>query len=296
MNMEKTKAFLKKYGFYVAVGVISVGAITAVFLMPNMTGNVEELPNPYASNEAADGKVIDEIADSEIEHAFDPSILTDEMEEEAVVAEEEVKEVALVPEVDVIITENGEVASNNFNSTTAEVPQEPFFVDGDTLVWPVSGQIVVPYKDETTSHWLSQGLNQTMRTFGVCISGEVGDSVKAAATGTVEAVITDSATIDTLTNVGNIGQVIVIDHGNGYKTLYGMQKGKANDELVGKLVKVGDEIGTVGAPSGPFVAEGANVYLQVLHNDEIVNPEDILIYKDNKYAPGLEMGHAPDGE
>lgn len=163
MNREKLTTFLKKYGFYLAVGVISVGAITAVFLMPGTAGDVAEEPNPYAINKEADGKVVDGIDTPSNEYAFDPSILAEEesegdnLQSDASTTTEDDKAVDVAGnDVEAIITENGEVATNTFSSTTAEKQQEPFFVDGDTLVWPVSGDIVVPYKDETTSHWISK--------------------------------------------------------------------------------------------------------------------------------------------
>ncbi|MEG0014048.1 MAG: M23 family metallopeptidase [Cellulosilyticaceae bacterium] len=301
MNIEKLRTFLKRYGFYLAVGVISVGAITAVFLMPGTEGDVAQQPNPYATNKEADGKVIDGIDNSSNEYAFDPSILTEENTEENslepetnAITESNVTVEVADNNVEAIVTENGEVAANTFNSTTAETPQEPFFVDGDTLVWPVSGDIIVPYKDETTSHWVSESLGQTMRTLGICIAAEDGENVKAAATGTVESIVSDPSTIDTLVNVGNVGEVVVINHGNGYKTLYGMQKGMANQDLIGQIVEVGESIGVVGAPTGPFVSEGTNVYLQLTHNDEVINPEEMLIHRDNNQNASVEMGHAPD--
>lgn len=303
MNIEKLRTFLKRYGFYLAVGVISVGAITAVFLMPGTAGDVAENPNPYEANKEADGKVIDGLEDSSNEYVFDSGILTEEgtegdnLQPEANTATtgDTTTEVA-EKDVEVIVTENGEVAANTFSSTTAEVSQEPFFVDGDTLVWPVSGDIVVPYRDETTSHWVSKSLGQTMRTFGVCIAAEDGESVKAAATGTVEEIVSDPSTIDSLTNVGNVGEVVIINHGNGYKTLYGMQKGMANQDLLGQIVEVGEPIGVVGAPTGPFVSEGINVYLQLTHNGEVINPEEMLMHRDNNQTASVEMGHASDQE
>ncbi|MGL6174660.1 MAG: peptidoglycan DD-metalloendopeptidase family protein [Cellulosilyticaceae bacterium] len=294
MNIEKLKTFLKKYGFYVAVGVISVGAITAVFLMPGTEGDIASEPNPYAANKEADGKAIDEVGSVSEELIFDPSILEQKGEENnQVESEKSTTEISEV-EQDIVTTENGEVTSNTFTSTTAEGPQEPFFVEGDTLMWPVEGEIIVPFKDETTSHWFSEGLSQTMRTFGVCISAEEGESVKAAATGTVEAIIDDASTIDSLVNVGDLGEVVIINHGNGYKTLYGMQKGTADRALLNQVVEVGEAIGVAGAAAGPFVSEGTNVYLQVMHEDEIVNPQDMLMYKEGSTPSSVEMGHAPD--
>lgn len=295
MNIEKLRTFLKKYGFYLAVGVISAGAITAVFLMPGTEGNVASEPNPYAANKEADGKAIDEVGSVSDELIFDPSILEQADEEsDEIELEKETKENAETEKI--VVTENSEVESNTFTSTTAEMPQEPFFVEGDTLMWPVKGDIIVPFKDETTSHWFSEGLSQTMRTFGVCISAEQGESVKAAATGTIEAIIDDARTIDSLVNVGDLGEVVIIDHGNGYKTLYGMQKGTADRALLNQVVEAGQSIGIAGAATGPFVSEGSNIYLQVMHNDEIVNPQDMLMYKEGSTPSSVEMGHAPDQE
>lgn len=75
MNIKKIGEFLKRHAFYVAVGVVSVGALTAIFLMPNGEGNVNEEPNPYARNEETAGKaeegIIDGFGDVVIEYEED---------------------------------------------------------------------------------------------------------------------------------------------------------------------------------------------------------------------------------
>ena len=69
---------------------------------------------------------------------------------------------------------------------------------------------------------------------------------------------------------------MIIDHGNGYVSLYGFQNGTVNEELVGQVVNTGDVLGTVGSPKGAFISLGDNVYLQVVHNDKVVNPLNYL--------------------
>ena len=100
------------------------------------------------------------------------------------------------------------------------------------------------------------------------------DSIKQCAD-----IVKDATNIETLANVGNVGDVIVMDHGNGYKTFYGVQQGSVSESLIGQRVEAGEAIATVGEPSGPFVSEGINIYLQMTHNGEVINPEEFLVQK-----------------
>ena len=173
------------------------------------------------------------------------------------------------------ITDVAEVETETFESTTVSVTDEPFFADGDKFNWPVEGEVVVPYTDNSTTHWFSESLNYTMRTFGVCISAPQDTDVIAVAKGRVLEVIEDSSNAFG-TDTPYIGKAVVVDHGNGYKTIYGFQGGVVSDDLVGQVVNQGDVIGKVGLPKGAFVEVGSNIYLQVKHNDKIVNPIDYL--------------------
>ena len=171
--------------------------------------------------------------------------------------------------------ETAEVTPDTFESTTASTSNEPFFAEGDTFIWPVDGKVVVPYTDESTTHWFSESLNQTMRTFGVCISASEGSEVKAVAKGTVTDIIDDSSTY-LEAGMPYVGKLMVIDHGNGYVSLYGFQGGTVNSDLLGQVVQAGDVLGTIGSPKGAFISLGDNIYLQVMHNDKVVNPLNYL--------------------
>ena len=335
--MKKIGSFLRKYGFYMATGVICIGALVAIFLMPNQEGNIKNEANPYAKNEQTDANSLSQaqdesmtIVDEDDLDTTDEAITEPEVDEnvegneesasitnqgsqtneESAVATDENgqansqvanestnEQVAnestneqVAPES--AASETAEVKTENFASTTVPSNEEPFFAEGDTFVWPVEGSVVVPYTDESTKHWFSESLNQTMRTFGVCISGEEGSEVKAVAKGTVTQIVDDSS--DYLeAGMSYVGKLMVIDHGNGYTTVYGFQGGQVNEELVGQVVDAGDTLGTIGSPKGAFISVGDNIYLQVMHNNKVVNPLNYLEVNSQEIkADGVDLGFA----
>lgn len=285
MKTKKLGEFLKKYGFYMAVGVICVGALVTIFLSPNGEGNIQDEANPYAQNQEAGGSLVEdanELNDPTSEEAMpNPADTITEEDDLDQSADSNLGDVdgtqAEQTEVSEGITSESqvgeeEIVTETFESTTATVTTEPFFAEGDQFAWPVVGEVVVPYTDETTKHWFSESLNQTMRTFGVCIAASEGDSVKAVADGKVVEIVDDSSTL--LTDMPYVGKTMIIDHGNGYISYYGFQNGMPDTSILGEVVSAGDVIGTVGAPAGAFIGVGDNIYLQVTHNDKIVSPLD----------------------
>ena len=352
MNMNKLKNFAKQYGFYVAVGIISLGTVTAVYLTSNKTeempvysgdqdtvqgevteDNLEdvisgevvtdaeldalesvlgELPKqslgetPEPSLEQASEEASEELSEQVIEETSDQ--FSDELSEEATTdimpdgteesnedeilvdeqesAEGEVKEpIHTTQEMleseeesvtsEAIVSEN--MTSETISPTVTEDVDTPFFAEGDTMSYPVQGQIIVPYTDDTTRHWLSTALNQTMRTYGICIAAKEGDAIKSPADATVTNIIDDATSIEWYKRVGDVGKIIILDHGNGYQTQIGVQGGAVDKTLLGQKVTAGTTIATVGQATGPFVGLQSNVYLQVKKDDTIIDPTTLLV-------------------
>jgi len=296
MNIKKIGQFFKKYVFYIAIGVVSVGALAAIFLVPNHEGNVKQEPNPYAKNEEAVGRVVDNITDDKGNVVIDYADDLGDKTSEGSTKEQDTAKVDKSVEPDKNDkAPKEEVVAETFESTTASKTQKPFFADGDSFSWPVVGEVVVPYTDESTSFWFSESLNQTMRTFGICISAKEGDKVKAVADGKVIDIVDDSSTLKS--DMPYVAKTVIIDHGNGYTTRYGFQNGTPNKDLLGKVVKAGEVLGVVGKPTGAFINLGDNIYLQAMHNDEVINPLKFLDYKQasaNVEVDGVDMGHTPD--
>lgn len=301
--MKNIGKFFKNYGFYLAISVICIGALAAVFFMPNQNGNVTDQANPYAPNEIAGGINVAELPNEDVtisdedeldttDETVSDEVTTKESQDltkEEITNEEGVNE----QKVDEQVTDEVAVTTpDTFESTTASTSSEPFFAEGDTFIWPVEGKLVVPYADESTKYWYSESLNQTMRTFGICISAEEGAEVKATAKGTVTDIVDDSSTY-LAAGMPYVGKLMVIDHGNGYVSLYGFQGGEVNEDLLGQVVNTGDVLGKVGSPKGAFISLGDNIYLQVTHNDEVSNPLNFLESNNQVVKEdGVDMGFA----
>ncbi|MGM0420501.1 MAG: M23 family metallopeptidase, partial [Bacillota bacterium] len=96
---------------------------------------------------------------------------------------------------------------------------------------------------------------------GVDIAAAYGSTVKAAASGTVVHAGWR----------GGYGRTVIIDHGNGYKTLYAH-----NSQILvqqGQSVSRGSSIARVGTTG---IATGPHVHFEVQQNDDHRNPLSFL--------------------
>jgi len=97
---------------------------------------------------------------------------------------------------------------------------------------------------------------------GIDLAGKIGTPIYATGDGVVT---------DPLGSMTGYGNVIVIDHGYGFKTLYAHLSKKLVKE--GDVVKRGQVIGLLGN-SGP--STGPHVHYEVIRNGEKVNPVNYI--------------------
>lgn len=132
-----------------------------------------------------------------------------------------------------------------------------------TEVWPVEGEIQRDYSmdalqyDPTMSDWRTHD--------GLDIAAEIGTTVLAIRSGTVQSVYADDL----------YGTTVVIDHGDGLVICY------ANLEQVptvyeGDTVAAGDVIGSVGDTAKCESAQSGHLHLSIKMNGESVSPLDHL--------------------
>lgn len=118
------------------------------------------------------------------------------------------------------------------------------------LSWPVSGKLIANYGsargDDTRSKW-----------DGVIIAAPTGTPVKAVHSGTI--VYSDW--------LRGVGWLIIIDHGQGYYSLYGHNQTLL--KKVGNTIKAGDTIATVGNSGG---SQSAALYFSIRQHGQAVNP------------------------
>ena len=116
------------------------------------------------------------------------------------------------------------------------------------LGWPVSGSLLASYGGR---------MPDGRRSDGVLIAAAAGTAVKAVADGTV-------VFADWMTGYGNI---LIIDHGNGYMSLYAHNDGLLRD--AGDAVKRGEAVASVGTSGGQ---ERPALYFELRRNGSPVNP------------------------
>ncbi|CAI6063865.1 M23 family metallopeptidase [Cohnella sp. JJ-181] len=118
------------------------------------------------------------------------------------------------------------------------------------FIWPVSGHRITSYYGKRWGR-LHKGFDM------------VGSSsVKAADNGVVE--LAD----DSMSGYGN---AIVINHNNGYKTLYGHLS--KIDVKVGQVIEQGEAIGVMGNTGHSF---GTHLHFEIYLNGKLKNPADYL--------------------
>ena len=116
------------------------------------------------------------------------------------------------------------------------------------LGWPVAGGLLASYGGR---------LPDGRRSDGVLIGAAAGTQVKAVADGTV--VFADWMT--------GYGMILIIDHGNGYMSLYAHNDGLLRE--AGDSVKRGQPVATVGTSGGQ---EAPALYFELRRNGSPVNP------------------------
>ncbi|GAB1408684.1 peptidoglycan DD-metalloendopeptidase family protein [Thermomonas brevis] len=116
------------------------------------------------------------------------------------------------------------------------------------LGWPVAGSLLASY---------GGNLPDGRRSTGVLIGAPAGAQVQAVADGTV--VFADWMT--------GYGMILIIDHGNGYMSLYAHNDGLLREP--GDRVKRGDPVATVGSSGGQ---ERPALYFELRRNGSPVNP------------------------
>ncbi|MCR5755861.1 MAG: M23 family metallopeptidase [Acetatifactor sp.] len=191
--------------------------------------------------------------------------LTGPIEKQLPIAEEipdfeEISDYEETPEIEET-QEAEEVEDMEDMEETAPVPTLNYSTE-NRLVRPVPGEILMHYSMDHSIYFAT--LDQYKYNPAVLFSATEGETVCACAAGKVVSVSSDS----------RLGNCITLDLGNGYQVIYGQLASISVEP--GSYVDAGAQLGTVAAPSKYFSREGCNLYLQLTHDGEYVNPEELF--------------------
>ena len=121
------------------------------------------------------------------------------------------------------------------------------------LTWPVKGKIISRFGNE-----INRELNTVTENVGIEIQADIGTSINAVLDGVVS----------TITFIRGHGNIIIIDHGGGYNTVYAQLKNiKVNEN---EYVKIGEKIAEI-ASNGK--SKKGKLHFEVWGNKQKLNPE-----------------------
>ena len=184
-----------------------------------------------------------------------PSVILDQTDPKGDDAEE-----VSVPVTIPVLPEKPEVPV----SGETEEPAEPAIASAPRIIVPpLTGETVAAFSADALQY------NDTLADWrtheGLDIAAAEGTEVCAACAGTVE-----SVTVNDL-----LGSTVVLDHGDGRKTVYASLSPEVPVKA-GDSVRAGQVIGSVGNSSLSETALGPHLHFAVLQDEEPIDPQDFL--------------------
>ncbi|MBR3824715.1 MAG: M23 family metallopeptidase [Lachnospiraceae bacterium] len=136
------------------------------------------------------------------------------------------------------------------------------FTEEEGLYVPVMNDILMHFSMDRTIYFAT--LDQYKYNPAVIFKAVEGCEVYACA---------DAKVVDMYQNE-ELGQVMVLDLGDGYRAIYGQLKDC--NVAVGDAVSVGQVIGHVGTPTKYYSVEGVNLYFSLEKDGQPINPEGMM--------------------
>ncbi len=151
-------------------------------------------------------------------------------------------------------------SSNSTKASESTKKDEEATVKDPEFKMPVEGEIMREYAKDNLVY--SATLDEWVTHNGIDIAAEKTTVVKASADGTVKSIKNDP----------RYGLTIVIEHVNGFTTVY---SNLLTAEFVeeGETVEQGETIGTVGNTATFEIADEAHLHLEILKDNENLDPE-----------------------
>lgn len=140
------------------------------------------------------------------------------------------------------------------------------FDENSKILWPVEGQVLIPYSMDTTTYFST--LNEYKVNDAVMLQADKNMEVTCGATGVVS-------------RTGNneeVGNFVVLNIGNDYHVTYGNLN--ENDWKIGQVIEKGKTVGTIADPTKYYSKEGYNLYLRMDKAGESIDPLNYLDYEE----------------
>ena len=259
---------------YIAGGILSISIITfiSIFILNGVGGEEQQqiakfntsIVNEYQTNMLNDtdfdntteetssqmGKTVNEVEESEAISS----------EDENTVIQEETEGTTKYAVNTSNMEENTVKESNASTKQEETAVEEKEEVKDPEFKRPVEGDIIREYAKENLVY--SATLDEWITHNGIDLAAEKTSVVRASADGTVKSIKNDP----------RYGLTVVIEHTNGFQTIY---SNLLTAEFVeeGEEVKQGDTIATVGNTATFEIADESHLHFEILKNNESLDPE-----------------------
>lgn len=155
-------------------------------------------------------------------------------------------------------TEDGAQAEEPAAPAMANGNASSSFKEENGFLWPVEGDVIMNYSMNNSIYFAT--LAQYKCNPAIVISCEENTPVKAAA----------DCMVTSIEEGGETGLTVCTSVGDSYTVKYGQLKDVS--VTVGDRLQEGDTLGKIAKPSKYYSVEGANLYFQVLENNNSIDP------------------------
>ena len=259
--MNKLKDFFSGKGFYVA---LFLGVFAFAILM--IANDYREKDGKNAKEQAIDlnqpAENVAEIEDEVTEKEMEEIASNTEAEVEITnsnSAEAEVEEEQTTTEE--IVETGSDGAEADVNQDTVTTP-ELVFDEESSLVWPVIGNVILPYSMDTTVYF--QTLDVYKCNPGILIEASEGTVVASVCQG----VVTEIA------ETKEYGTVMKVDLGSGYEATYGQIQNVTVSE--GETIGESQIVAEVAPVSSYYAKEGNHLYFSMTKDGVPVDPMTLI--------------------
>ncbi len=263
---------------YIAGGILSISIITfiSIFILNGVGGEEQQqiakfntsIVNEYQTNMLNDtdfdntteeassqmGKTVNEVEESEASSSEDENTIIQEETEGTT------KYAVNTSNMEENTVKESNASAKQEETAVEEKVEEKEEVKDPEFKRPVEGDIIREYAKENLVY--SATLDEWITHNGIDLAAKKTSVVRASADGTVKSIKNDP----------RYGLTVVIEHTNGFQTIY---SNLLTAEFVeeGEEVKQGDTIATVGNTATFEIADESHLHFEILKNNESLDPE-----------------------
>lgn len=160
-------------------------------------------------------------------------------------------------------SKNKENTVKNETKVENSVKEEKTNTEEPKFEAPIKGEIIKEFAKDSLVY--SNTLEEWVTHNGVDIKADKTSVVKASSKGTVYAIKNDP----------RYGLTVIVDHGNGYKTVYANLL-TAEYVVEGEEIEQGQTIGTVGNSSSFEISDDYHLHFELIKDGEYLNPSNFM--------------------